>query len=101
MWVSWNKVTTTSPRPARADGASAGASGVAVAVVGVAAPCGGGGWLGGDGRVQAVSTAAIPMVRRSRAPRVVGIVRLHHLGPDLVARAASLHRQRPTGSRFG
>src|SRR6266545_4552251 len=88
MWVSWNRVTTTSPRPARADGASAGASGVAAAVVGAAAPCGGGGWLGGDGGVQAASTTAIPMVSRSRAPRVVGIVRLRNLGPDLVARAA-------------
>src|SRR6266545_1994231 len=88
MWVSWNRVMTTSPRPARADGASAGASGLAVAVAGAAAPFGGGGWLGGDGGVQAVSTAAIPMVSRSRAPRVVGIVRLRNLGPDLVARAA-------------
>src|SRR6266511_5410962 len=89
MWVSWNRVTTTSPRPARADGASAGASGVA-AVVGAAAPCGGGGWPGGDGRVHWASTAAIPMVMRSQAPRarVVRIPAPRNLGPDLVARAA-------------
>jgi hypothetical protein len=54
-----------------------------------------------DGHVQATSTAAIPMAMRSRAPRVVRIVRLNNLGPDLVARAASPHRPRPTGSRFG
>src|SRR5919108_1624782 len=99
MWVSWNRVTTTSPRPARVAGA-----GGAVAAVAGAAPCGGVGWLGGDGRVQAASTAAIPMVSRSRAPRVLAdrIVRLQYLGPDLGARALPpVRRRRPTGSRPG
>src|SRR6266508_4945484 len=103
MWVSWNRVMTTSPRPARADGASAGASGVVVAVVGAAAPWGGVGWLGGDGGVQAVSTTAIPMVSRRRAPRavVVGILRLRNLGPIWLRALPPLHRHHPTGSSGG
>jgi hypothetical protein len=58
---------TTSPRPARTRGASAGE--VVVAVAGAAAPWGGADWLGGDDHVQAASTAAIPRVRGSQAPR--------------------------------
>src|SRR6266540_6313735 len=90
---------TTSPRPACTRGASGGD--VVVAVAGAAAPCAGGGWLGGDGRVQAASTAAIPMATRSRAPRVVRIVRLRNLGPDLVRALPPLQRHRPTGSSGG
>ena len=75
---------TASPRPTRVAGA-----GGAVAAVAGAAPCGGVGWLGGDGRVQAASTAAIPMLSRSRAPRVLAdrIVRLQYLGPTWVRAA--------------
>src|SRR6266704_4998663 len=103
MWVSWNRVTTTSPRPARASGASAGAGtgGVVAAVAGAVAPRGAVGWSGGDGRVQAVSTTAIPMVRRSRAPcvRVARIVRLHTSAPIWLRALPPLHRQAPTGSQ--
>jgi hypothetical protein len=50
--------------------------------------------------VQAVSPAAIAMVSSRRAPRagVVGIVRLHTLGPSWLRALAPLHRHRPTGS---
>src|SRR6266516_6588218 len=68
VWVSWNTVTVTSPRPGRACGASAGGRGAVVTLTGAPPPAP---WLGSDRvgaacPVQPASTAAIPSTSRIR-----------------------------------